>query len=580
MLALSNLALVALAGLYFLCICGCSSGGSGRPNKTESSSYADSLQTIINRCVVQRDYTNSLKYAYKLKALGERTSNEDARLSGMVYLGQNYLCLGQIDSMTAYLDSSLELGRARQNHWAVATINNALGVYALFNLMDYSKAIEYLSEGLKHAELCHEEKRLVVLKSNLSLAYYLRKDSAGLKYALDVYQQGKREKDAYMIFSGALTSSYMYYLLKDYDRAMKYIRETLPMADTYGDAREVYTLYGDVQLAMGHDDEAVENYRKALTMETSEYHFSGTEIHLSYGKYLIGKKNYQEAINILRQGLESALRRGNSVNRYQLYFQLSTACEAMGNTNAAFRYYKSFHEEVDSIFNIHKERAISELRIRYEKEKYENTIQQSRIAILKGEKQLQFALLSLAVMLVAMVAGILLYHRRNRHFKQILIRNQEMLDKERWYQQQMQELSGNNTTEVQYVKRNISDERAEELFERLQKLMRTEKLYRTHELSREKVATQLETNRTYLTEVIGKYTGLTFNYYINSFRIDEAISILSDTTNEIPIKALSDEVGFSSMSTFYKFFNDIKGMPPSQFREMCAQREKPKNPTS
>ena len=97
--------------------------------------------------------------------------------------------------------------------------------------------------------------------------------------------------------------------------------------------------------------------------------------------------------------------------------------------------------------------------------------------------------------------------------------------------------------------------------------MSEQKIYMRPDLSRDAVAKLLSTNRTYLSEAISRYTGLSFVYYVNSFRIDAAVRILSDPNDETPIKALVHELGFHSMSTFYRLFQAAKGVPPSQFRE-------------
>ena len=100
--------------------------------------------------------------------------------------------------------------------------------------------------------------------------------------------------------------------------------------------------------------------------------------------------------------------------------------------------------------------------------------------------------------------------------------------------------------------------------------MKTEHSYRQRDLTVEKVAKMIGTNRTYLSKAINEKTALSFNYYINSYRIQEAVWLLSDPGNDIPLKTLSYELGFHSLSTFYKLFNDVVGMPPSKFREKAV----------
>ena len=84
----------------------------------------------------------------------------------------------------------------------------------------------------------------------------------------------------------------------------------------------------------------------------------------------------------------------------------------------------------------------------------------------------------------------------------------------------------------------------------------------------------LSTNRTYLSEAISRHTGLSFVYYVNSFRLEAAVKILSDPDDETPIKAMVHELGFRSMSTFYRLFLAAKGVPPSQFREEHRKRRR------
>lgn len=97
--------------------------------------------------------------------------------------------------------------------------------------------------------------------------------------------------------------------------------------------------------------------------------------------------------------------------------------------------------------------------------------------------------------------------------------------------------------------------------------MRTEAIYKDNLLTREKVAERLETNRTYLLQVINEQTGQTFTQYVNRYRINEAIRLLSNPEEGIPLKAIASTVGFNSMTTFYKLFQTTVGMPPKQYRD-------------
>ena len=59
--------------------------------------------------------------------------------------------------------------------------------------------------------------------------------------------------------------------------------------------------------------------------------------------------------------------------------------------------------------------------------------------------------------------------------------------------------------------------------------------------------------------------------YIGLGRYDEAIATLSDPANDIPLKALCSDLGFSSSTTFYKLFQDKVGMTPAKYREKIIE---------
>lgn len=62
------------------------------------------------------------------------------------------------------------------------------------------------------------------------------------------------------------------------------------------------------------------------------------------------------ATSVLEKGLEFVNKRNNAFYRYQLYEKLSEAYELAGRPQRALDYYKKYHAEFDSIFNIGRER--------------------------------------------------------------------------------------------------------------------------------------------------------------------------------------------------------------------------------
>ena len=90
-----------------------------------------------------------------------------------------------------------------------------------------------------------------------------------------------------------------------------------------------------------------------------------------------------------------------------------------------------------------------------------------------------------------------------------------------------------------------------------------------------RLAAMLGTNRTYLSAVIKEKSGMNYQQFINSYRIQEAIRILSDNDSaDYPLKQLWNDLGFSSSSTFYKLFQQAVGITPSVFRKQYLEMNK------
>lgn len=172
-------------------------------------------------------------------------------------------------------------------------------------------------------------------------------------------------------------------------------------------------------------------------------------------------------------------------------------------------------------------------------------------------------LISIPIVLVLGTASLWYqYRRKDRLYTSIVRQNQEALRREQQLQSLIQHLQ-----EEKHTDSPLTGEKRQSLFQQLEELMRTEAIYKDNLLTREKVAERLETNRTYLLQVINEQTGQTFTQYVNRYRINEAIRLLSNPEEGIPLKAIASTVGFNSMTTFYKLFQTTVGMPPKQYRD-------------
>lgn len=114
----------------------------------------------------------------------------------------------------------------------------------------------------------------------------------------------------------------------------------------------------------------------------------------------------------------------------------------------------------------------------------------------------------------------------------------------------------------------LSTQAKKKILKDLRFLMEQKKVYCQKGITLEKLARMQGTNRTYLSSVIRDEYGENFTSFINNYRIKEAVNLLSDPGNKSPIKAIAENLGYQSLSTFYSAFNKIVKTSPSNYRKL------------
>ena len=531
-------------------LCGCTRSDTPRSERLPDDSL-DVYLAQIQDCFSRQDYESSLRLSYRLRNIGCTEQNDKALLYGYIYIAQSYLGVNRMDSVYSYFDRALPIAKTKKDDWALATIYNALGGNAVFGEGDYSKGIAYLAEGLRYAAEIHDTSRLMLIEGNLAMAYYFINDTTGLKYARNVYRMSVRRHNDYNTFVGAMVCANLYMLMDDVSKALCYIEKALPYVELYDSSREAYIVYADILRELGDKENSIKYYEKAFREQSGTGIFSRADLYIGYTEYLIEDKKYDEAIEILQQGLETLENIKSPARKYLIYRNLSEIYEAKGDYSMSLSYHKQYNGEASRQLNLETEREISGIRREYEKQRHE-------LELLELRNKYNLAVM-VSVLAICVFAGLYVLYRNNvRNYRQLLKQHQTILER--------QEMRPAQTASVP-----MPQDKMKEMYDRLEKLMREKELYRQSDLSRDKVAQMLSTNRTYLCFVIKSFTGMTFPYYVNSFRINEAVRILSNPEDNTPIKAIAAGLGYNNLTTFYRLFEAAKGMPPSKYRETVIQ---------
>jgi AraC-like DNA-binding protein len=97
--------------------------------------------------------------------------------------------------------------------------------------------------------------------------------------------------------------------------------------------------------------------------------------------------------------------------------------------------------------------------------------------------------------------------------------------------------------------------------------LESEKPYLDSKLRLEDVARRFSMNRITLSNEIYAYSGMHFIAFINSYRVAEALKLLSQPeSNNYKIETIALKAGFGSRAAFYDAFTKVTGNKPSEFR--------------
>ncbi len=90
-------------------------------------------------------------------------------------------------------------------------------------------------------------------------------------------------------------------------------------------------------------------------------------------------------------------------------------------------------------------------------------------------------------------------------------------------------------------------------------------------LTLEEVSSALHISRYHLSHMMSSKLGMGFNTYINTLRVNHACDLLSESDKKTA--DISEDVGFGSIRSFNRAFQQVMGMSPLQYRALARERD-------
>ncbi|MEZ5038611.1 MAG: AraC family transcriptional regulator [Saprospiraceae bacterium] len=118
---------------------------------------------------------------------------------------------------------------------------------------------------------------------------------------------------------------------------------------------------------------------------------------------------------------------------------------------------------------------------------------------------------------------------------------------------------------AKYQNQKVSNTKANELLQRLTTIMQRQQPYLNPKIKLAAIAQAIDATPHEVSQVINDRLGVSFNQYINGFRISAACTLL-EGSDHLTVEGIGQEVGFTSRSAFYTAFKLVMKQTPGQYK--------------
>lgn len=538
----------------------CSGCGQERGGYPEEGIYDTEKYVALFNDYCRRGAYDSLSVKAKeiFDARGKYYQDDKLALVSGLMVTQAAVFLDDYPKAQRYIDTLSMMEGWGEYPNLQAMMNGIKASYDMKAGFDYPSALIHLTEALNYYRRNGDAVNTCTALFNISMIYFFRRDTTGCRYAREAAEiSAGHPDDPYMMCTSDVVMSMMSLVKKDYAAAGEYALEAKELADRYGYSlvySRIYMVLGEVAMQRGDLAEAeklLENGFRYARHSDYDFYF---ELALPYGRMLIGSGRYGGAETFLSETLDEIDRNDNIRYRYQVLELLSELYDRKGDTDDSYRFYKMAVASRDSILNVNKDASFNNVLDLYEDATMQNILLQRK-----------YDMYVIAfVCILSILAGAFFFYRyfqQNRLYKELIRHYQD-------YMKRTERLRKYLNREDAPKEEGAADEA---LFSKLEKLMTEDRVYRSNEVSLDKLASMLGTNRTYISRVINRYADKSFWGYINMYRIADATSMLSDPDNDIPIKNIYEILGYNSPASFFRVFKDEVGCSPSTYREQVRR---------
>ncbi|WP_298417065.1 helix-turn-helix domain-containing protein [uncultured Kordia sp.] len=469
----------------------------------------------------------SLQYIDYCIAYATHQKNDSLLTKALSHKGKTYFTFGKYNDAIVYYLKLDSLARKTKNIRYQIYSNHSIGMIKN-TINDHQGATELFLKNKEIITPILEKKNYHTLYLNtligLCSAYTYFDVNAAANYLPELKKISVETDDTDALSYYFSLKGIVDYKRKEYDEALAVLQQADSLVTLLGKKRSLYPIYRF---------RGKSYYEKEMFLEAIQ----------SF-----------EAIKVLQKEIDF-----DDFKFREVLSLLANSYEQIGDTEKALENYRLAHEfsYTDTI----QETIRYTILKKYDKKTLEDKISTLQLTSNQKERQNTSLLFISIGLLVALISLFLAYKQQQRSNK-------------RKFDELLKQLAEKETSTIAIESTNkyqISDKKISKILEGLEKLEKSNSFLKPN-TSLVSVAKKLNTNTTYLSQVVNEQKGVSFKNYITALRINYVLHRLKNdkVLRSYSVKAIAKELGFKSEGAFSRAFKKQTGIYPSFFIKNLA----------
>jgi len=284
---------------------------------------------------------------------------------------------------------------------------------------DYSSAMALDFKALRIFENIEDQSGIAKVYTRLcDILYYQQEYREGAEYCQKaIIIQSKLDQPVELAISYRYKADNLL-ILKEYEEALNNINQAIKvLEDANRSSVELapnFNTRGNIYKYQERYKDAIEEYTRCYDIAKANNNYRGLISSLgNIGHVYRLQEKYKKALPYTLEAIELIKESGNTQNLAENYMHTADSYKAIGDFEKSLTYERLFSKEKIENLSTIIDQLESELQIKYETEKKDQTIE-SQEAKLERQKRIQQLYFGIAFLLIVLLIGMYFYIRNNK----------------------------------------------------------------------------------------------------------------------------------------------------------------------